>query len=243
MKTSMDLGFECHGKVKVSMISYVQEINKTFAKEVVPQPQLLLLQITYSKQDIWRRQNLLGEQVIQFHHTIAQLLFVITRASKDIQTAVAFLSMRVKSPDYNDWEKLRRAIKYLNGKNLNWYCQQTITLVCCCIIYNSWWLKRTYRLNFDIGVRGKNKFFNEIKINQKHLTGAELVGMDDAIPQILWTRYFMECQGYMIKENLVFHDNTSLIILEMNGKTSSTQRTKHTKVRYLLLRIEWMKER
>ena len=50
-----------------------------------------------------------------FHHTVAQLLFMATRARRDIQTAVAFLTTRVKSPDKDDWGKLKRVLKYLNG--------------------------------------------------------------------------------------------------------------------------------
>jgi len=37
------------------------------------------------------------------------------RARQDIQTAVAFLTTRVKSPDEDDWGKLKRVLKYLNG--------------------------------------------------------------------------------------------------------------------------------
>ena len=43
------------------------------------------------------------EQALAFHHTVAQLLFMATRARQDIQTAVAFLhTTRVKSPDEDD---------------------------------------------------------------------------------------------------------------------------------------------
>ena len=55
------------------------------------------------------------EQALAFHHTVAQLLFMATRARRDIQTAVAFLTTRVKSPDEDDWGKLKRVLKYLNG--------------------------------------------------------------------------------------------------------------------------------
>ena len=50
-----------------------------------------------------------------FHHSVAQLLFVSTRVRRDIQTAVAFLTTRVKRPDEDDWGKLKRVLKYLNG--------------------------------------------------------------------------------------------------------------------------------
>ena len=55
------------------------------------------------------------EQAVQFHHTVAQLLFLSARARRDIQTAVAFLTTRVNQPDEDDWGKLRRVILYLNG--------------------------------------------------------------------------------------------------------------------------------
>ncbi len=38
-----------------------------------------------------------------------------TRAQRDIQTAVAFLTTRVKSPDEDNWGKLKRVLKFLNG--------------------------------------------------------------------------------------------------------------------------------
>jgi hypothetical protein len=37
------------------------------------------------------------------------------RARQDIPTAVAFLKTRVKSPNKDNWGKLKRVLKYLNG--------------------------------------------------------------------------------------------------------------------------------
>ncbi len=42
------------------------------------------------------------ERALAFHHTVAQLLFMSMRARCDKQTAVAFLTTRVKSPDEDD---------------------------------------------------------------------------------------------------------------------------------------------
>ncbi len=46
---------------------------------------------------------------------MAQLLFMSTRARRDIQTAIAFLATRVKNPDEDDWGNLKRVLKYLYG--------------------------------------------------------------------------------------------------------------------------------
>ena len=55
------------------------------------------------------------EKAIVFHHTTAQLLLLSSQAERYIQTAVSFLTTRVKKPDEDNWGKLNRALKYLNG--------------------------------------------------------------------------------------------------------------------------------
>ena len=53
---------------------------------------------------------------MQFHHMVANLVSVSTRAHHDIQTALAFLTTWVKSPDEDNCGKLKRVIKYLNNE-------------------------------------------------------------------------------------------------------------------------------
>ena len=55
------------------------------------------------------------------------------------------------------------------------------------------------------------------KLNTKSSTTAELVGADNATTMILWTKLFMEEQGYKIEDNVLYQDNTSAILLEKNG--------------------------
>ena len=49
------------------------------------------------------------------------------------------------------------------------------------------------------------------------LTEAELVALDDAMGPILWTKNFLESQGYPVKENILYQDNRSAMLLESNG--------------------------
>jgi hypothetical protein len=53
------------------------------------------------------------ENAQTFHRIVAKLLFLCKRARPDIQTGVAFLGTRVKSPDVDDWKKLKHVMKYL----------------------------------------------------------------------------------------------------------------------------------
>ncbi len=86
------------------------------------------------------------------------------------------------------------------------------------------------------------------KLNTRSSTESELVGVDDMMPSILWTRQFLKEQGYSVKDNVIFQDNKSTMLLERNGKSSSSKRTKHINVRYFFItdrisrgevRVEW----
>jgi hypothetical protein len=74
------------------------------------------------------------------------------------------------------------------------------------------------------------------KLNTKSSTECELVGVDDASPQMLWTRYFVEGQGYRLKVSILNQANLSAILLEKNGRASSNKRTKHINVRYFFIK-------
>ena len=73
------------------------------------------------------------------------------------------------------------------------------------------------------------------KLNTRSSTEAELVGADDVSVMILWTKYFMEAQGYQVQKNILYQDNKSTILLENNGKRSSSKRTRAFNIRYFFL--------
>jgi hypothetical protein len=56
------------------------------------------------------------------------------------------------------------------------------------------------------------------KLNIRTSTESELVGVDDMMPIIIWTRYFLSLQGYGIVKNLLLQDNKSSILLEQNRR-------------------------
>jgi hypothetical protein len=77
--------------------------------------------------------------------------------------------------------------------------------------------------------------FNTTKIEHQEFDGSEVGGGDDRMPQILWTRYFLEAQGYEVRENKIYQDNQSAMLLENNGRGSSSQRTRHINIRYFFV--------
>jgi hypothetical protein len=73
------------------------------------------------------------------------------------------------------------------------------------------------------------------KINTRSSTETELVAADDFMPIILWTNYFLDAQGYGTEDTILYQDNQSAILLERNGRKSSSKRTKHLNCRYYFI--------
>ena len=74
------------------------------------------------------------------------------------------------------------------------------------------------------------------KLNTKSSTGMELMDTDDVMPQLLWTRYFLEAWGYRIGLSKMYQDNMSTIILDKNGKVSSGKSMGHINIQYLFMK-------
>jgi hypothetical protein len=175
------------------------------------------------------------ERTRAFHHAVVQLLFASSRARKDIQLSVSFLTTRVKEPDEDDWSKLKRLLKYIRG---------TIYMPLILRVDNlnviKWWVDASYATHEDCqghtgammslgrgAIIGMSK---KQKLNTKSSTECELVGVDDASPQMLWTRYFIEGKWYGINASILNQDNLSAILFKKNGRASSSNRTKHINV-------------
>jgi hypothetical protein len=172
-----------------------------------------------------------------FHHVVAQLLFVCKRARPDIQTAVAFLCTRVQYPDVDDYKKLVRVIKYLRKTK-----DMPLRLEAESLKIAKWWVDASYAVHpdmkshtggvFSLGRGGIYGTSTRQRINAKSSTEAELIGVAEVLPQILWTQYFLEAQGYTCEDSIIYQDNKSAILLGNNGTASSSKRTRHINIRY-----------
>jgi len=73
------------------------------------------------------------------------------------------------------------------------------------------------------------------KVNARSSTEAELIGVDEIVSKILWTKKFLKYQGFEAKYNIVFRDNTSAMKLEENGRMSAGKRTRHFDIKYFYI--------
>ena len=240
----MTLDYREDGVVKVTMVDYINKMLTELPTDmngVAPSPAANhLFKVNDSDP-----KKLDKDTSDMFHRNVAKLLFLSKRARPDIQTSVAFLCTRVKEPDHDDYKKLARVMKYLRG---------TRTLPLRLKADDSgvmkWWVDGSFAVHPDMRSHtggtmslGKGSPINTStrqKLNTKSSTETELVAVDDVMPQILWSRSFLEAQGYKVSDNVVYQDNQSAMLLERNGKRSSSKRTRHIDIRYFFVtdRIE-----
>jgi hypothetical protein len=52
-----------------------------------------------------------------------------------------------------------------------------------------------------------------------------------------WSGYFLLEQGYNVEENILFQDNRSTMLLEKNGKASSSKQINHFNIRFYFVTL------
>ena len=72
-------------------------------------------------------------------------------------------------------------------------------------------------------------------MNTRSSTEAEVVGADEVVGAAIWTKLFLEAQGYPVEENILFQDNQSAMLLESNGRKSAGKRSRHLNTRFFFV--------
>ena len=113
----MIFNFTAKGKVMVMMMEYIKTIIKAFPEEITGTKASPAADHLIMVRDPSLAKVLLEEQAMAFHRTTAQLLFLSARARQDIQSVMAFLTTQVRSPNKDDWGKVKRLLLlgYLKG--------------------------------------------------------------------------------------------------------------------------------
>jgi len=108
-----------------------------------------------------------------------------------------------------------------------------------------WWVDASFAVHDDMESRtgmfmtlgGETTHAGSMKqkINTNSSTYAELVGVSDALPNIIWCRYFMEVQAYNIEDVYLYQGNQSAILLENNGVQYIGKGSRHVKIKYFFI--------
>jgi hypothetical protein len=235
----MDISFPGDGTVKINMKSYLSEAIKAFPDELIGKASTPATEHIF---EVNEKSPKLPENKRELLHSIvAKLLFVSTRGRPDIHLPISFLTSRVSKADEDDWKKLSRLLTYIkNTLDLD------LTLSAHKMSVVKWWCDAAYAVRADYKSQtgstmsmGRGTIMNKSgkqKLNTKSSTEAELVGASDTVPQMIWTNYFLESQGFIVDNAILYQDNKSAMLMERNGKLSSGKQTKHVNIRYFFIK-------
>jgi hypothetical protein len=227
----MTIDYSTDGKVRIRMDDYVDNLLEGLPEDMDGNASTPAAEHLFKVDENAVKLNV--EAAETFHSIVAKSLFLCKRARPDIQTPVAFLCTRVTKPDVDNYKKLKRMMCYLrNTKSL------CLTLEAENLRVIKWWVDASFAVHEDMRSHtgatmtlGKGSI-SSASTQQKLTTKSSTEAVDDAMPMVLWTRQFLEGQVYAIKDNIVYQDNQSAMLLEKNGQQSSTKRTRHLNIRY-----------
>jgi hypothetical protein len=236
----MTLDFSKPGEVTVTMIDYIKGILHDAPKEMRGSAATPAANHLFQVNEV-NPIPLGKEQSETYVHIVMQLLYLSQRAHPDIRTAVSFLCGRLTKPDEDDYKKLTRVMKYLDS---------TVDLPLVLAANDTgkvrWWVDASFAVHVDMKSHtggtlslGKGSIYStssKQKLVTRSSTEAEVVGVHDVMPQLIWTAHFLDGQGVLVDESILYQDNTSSILLEKNGRSSSTKRTRHMNIRYFFVK-------
>jgi len=196
----MTFDYSFASKVMINMWDYLRNVIKEFLEEITGTCATPASDHLFKVREDGRK---LSEELADaFYHTVYQLLFAANRARCDIQMAISFFTTRVKAPDEDDWGTLVRVLKYINGMR---YMKLRILSADEMNFTVHGYVDGLHQIHEDcrrqIGclmMMGKGAAIsssNIMKCNTQSSTETELISVHDKLPDIIWTRYFVECQG------------------------------------------------
>jgi hypothetical protein len=244
----MTLDYTVRGQVKITMFDYVDEILTAFNKA---EPKGGDTKTSAAPESLFKVdencEKLKQDKAVEFHNLVAKALYSTKRARPETCTEITFLTTRVRAPDKEDWNKLVHLMRYIRG---------TRTMLLILSANGSgilkWWVDTSFAVHtnmrgqpgggFSLGRGFPIVSSTKQKLNTRSSTATEIVGADDFMPAICWTHYFMKAQGFGVKDNIMFQDNKSSILLEKNGKASRSKRTNHINIWYFSITDRVSKE-
>ena len=109
----MTIDFSWPGKVILSMIDYIVKMLDDIPEDMMGESFTPAAHHLFDIAEYATKLSQAGADI--FHHFVAKLLYLSMRARPDIQISVSLLCTRVRGPDTDDYKKLARVMKYIQG--------------------------------------------------------------------------------------------------------------------------------
>jgi hypothetical protein len=175
-----------------------------------------------------------------FHHITAKTLYLGMRGRPDLQPPTSFLCTRVKLPDEHDYKKLSHQMKYLQATAfLPLILRGDKDGEMSLYIDGAHAVHDNMRGHAGVFVTaGKGALYassTKNKLNTTSSTESEIVSVGEKLPKFLWFRHFRISQGGSDREDILYQDNESAILLQNNGRLSCGKGTKHIHIRFFFI--------
>ena len=179
---------------------------------------------------------LAADDAKKFHSFVAKLLYLSKRTRPDILTLVAFLTTRVQSPTEDDQAKLDRGMRYITGTStlgltLRIEGPVRVTAFVDASFATHADMRSHTGVYITLGLGSVYCRSSKQKLMTKSSTEAELVGISDALAQVIWFKHFLEAQGHPVTPAHIWEDNESTICRAKTGRSCS-ERSRHIEIRY-----------
>ena len=236
----MTLKYKRNGTLEVRMDTHINDFVETCSgldqnSGVTPTPAAKNLFNIDSKSELLNK-----KEREEFHPCVAKGLYIGKRSRPDIQMPIVVLLSRVTKPNQSDLQKLVRIAKYLKGTK-----KLCLTLGIDDVRILKWMVDSSHAVHDDFkghtggclswGIGSPISISQKQKLNSRSSTESEIIGVDDVMDKVLWTKLFLQAQGVEIRDNILYQDNQSSIKLETNGKWSSGKRTRAINIRYFFV--------
>lgn len=224
------------GQVAITMEGYILDclrMARTVGRATTPATAQLF--------EIDENSSLLTSEDKQyFHSAVAKLYYLAKRVRPDLLTALSFLVTRTTAPTLQDFGKLTRVFNYLAAsKGFGIVLRPG---------------------EGDVQVKGYVDASYATHPNAKSHTGviiflgsgpvyvrstkqtlvtkssaeSELVALSEGVTYVIWSREFLQHQGYKMGPGLVYQDNQATMAMAKRGPTSSGN-SRHINIRYYFI--------
>jgi hypothetical protein len=177
----------------------------------------------------------------EYRSRVMKIMYLAKRTRPDVLLPTAYLATFSAAPTEADNRKLDRVFMYINATRDQPLIIKPQSLDLFAYIDASHGTHADSKghtgVVISLGQAGGTVFAQSVKqrIVTKSSTESELVGIDDGISQVLWSRTFMSEIGLLAaKPTIVFQDNQSTIKIAENGP-GQKGRTRHLDRRYFYI--------
>jgi hypothetical protein len=187
--------------------------------------------------------KLSDEQRQKFHSCVQRCLYLYKQFRRDIAVAVSFLTTRVRAPDEDDWKKLVRLLRYLNGTRdlklrfgdgtVSGMIEVFASIDAAFATYRDGRSQSGLVIQVAKGsVEGKSK---KQTLTTKSSFEAELVATSDMSSEVIKLRDFLLAQGYKVGPIKIEQDNKACIAMIAKGRPENPT-TRHINIRFFFIK-------